>query len=268
VLERFGLPEPELLESGVGRQLILVDHNEVAQAVEGVRQADILEVWEHHRIGDLHLARPIVFHCEPVGATATLIAEQFRVNEIAIPPDVAGALLAGILSDTLVLVSPTTVRKDRQMAERLARLAGVEVPAFGAELLAARGDLSGISVAALVDSDLKEFGFGGERVVIAQVESVDPGPVFERHAALRAELDQRVGNAGPALIVFMATDVTRRGSHVWCAGPRSDRLERALGRPVPPDGAWIDGLMSRKKQLVPALEQAFAAGPPAREVPR
>lgn len=262
VLARFNLQQPVLLERAAGCKLILVDHNEVAQAVDGAEQAEIVEIWEHHRIGDLHLARPIVFHCEPVGATATLVAEQFRLNDIPLPPEIAGALLAAILSDTLVLVSPTTVPKDRQMAVQLARAAGVEVATFGAELMAARGDLAGQSVPDLVDGDLKEFTFAGERVAIAQVESSDLGPLFRRSTALRDELGHRVGAGQLALMVFIATDVGRRGSHLWCAGGRTDMLERALGRPVPADGTWIDGLMSRKKQLVPALEKAFTASPP------
>lgn len=257
-LARFGLPEPRLLESGAGRRLILVDHNEVAQAVAGVEQADIVEIWEHHRIGDLHLARPIVFHCEPVGATATLIAEQFLLNDVTLPADIAGALLAGILSDTLGLVSPTTARKDRQMARQLAALAGVDVDRFAAELLAARGDLAARPVTDLVEGDLKEFLFAGQRVMVAQIESFDLGSLFTRSADVQRELERRAGSAGLALMVLMATDVGRRGSHLWFAGPRADLLGQAIGQPPAPGGIWVDGLMSRKQQLVPALERAFA----------
>jgi manganese-dependent inorganic pyrophosphatase len=135
VLERFSVPPPELLERGTGRRLILVDHNEVAQALDDVRHATILEVWEHHRVGDLDVPEPIVFHCEPVGATATLIAEQYFLHEVEPPPDIAALLLAAILSDTLVFASPTCSGKDREMARRLGAIAGVDAAALGRDLI-------------------------------------------------------------------------------------------------------------------------------------
>ena len=180
VLERFGLPAPDLLTEGRGRQLILVDHNEVAQALHDVRDATILEVWEHHRIGDLDIPRPIVFHCEPVGATATLIAEQFLVNDVALPPAIAAALLCAILSDTLVFASPTCSDKDRRMARRLEAIAGVDAVTLGRELMEARGDLAARSASDIIEADFKEFDLAGHQVGIAQVEAPDVSRILAR----------------------------------------------------------------------------------------
>ena len=176
VLDRFALPAPALVTDGRGLQLVLVDHNEVAQAIDHVRDASVLEVWEHHRIGDLDIPRPIVFHCEPVGATATLIAEQFLVNDVEMPPAIAAALLSAILSDTLVFASPTCSDKDRRMARRLAAIAGVDAATLGDDLMRARGDLSLRPAADIIDADFKEFDLAGHRIGIAQVEASTARP--------------------------------------------------------------------------------------------
>ncbi len=258
VLDRFALPVPELLTSGTGRRLILVDHNEVAQAVDDIAHATVAEVWEHHRVGDLHLPQPIVFHCEPVGATATLIAEQFYLHDLEPPPAIAGALLAAILSDTLVFASPTCVDKDRDMARRLEPIAGVEATELGRALMAARGDVSARTAADLVEADFKEFDMAGHRVGIAQIEVPDATPLVARRQEFAAELARVGAEKGLALVVLLVTDITRKGSHVWCAGDLLEAVERAFGTRLVDGAAYLDGCMSRKKQVVPPLERALA----------
>jgi manganese-dependent inorganic pyrophosphatase len=259
VLERFSLPEPDLLTTATGRRLILVDHNEVAQALDDIRHGTVLEVWEHHRIGDLQIPSPITFHCEPVGATATLIAEQFFLHDIEPPPPIAGALLAAILSDTLVLASPTTSNKDRRMAPRLAALAGVEVAEFGAELMAARGDIATRSARDLVEADFKAFNFGGNLVGIAQVEVPDTRPLLMRHVELLEAMRQVKVEQNLCLVILIGTDITRKGSYLWVVGEVSDVVARAFKCALSDEGTFLEGLMSRKKQVVPVLEAAFTA---------
>lgn len=258
VLERFALPEPDLLTSASGRRLILVDHNEVAQALDDIHDGTVLEVWEHHRIGDLQIPSPITFHCEPVGATATLIAEQFFMHDIEPPPPIAGALLAAILSDTLVLVSPATSKKDRRMARRLAALAGVDVAEFGAELMAARGDVATRSARDLVEADFKAFNFSGNRVGIAQVEVPDARALVARRAELRAAMEKMRLQQDLRLVILIGTDISREGSHLWAVGEKLDVVERAFHCTLVDEGAFLEGCMSRKKQIVPVLETAFA----------
>ncbi len=258
VLARFSLPEPELLTNATGRKLILVDHNEVAQALDDIRHASVLEVWEHHRIGDLQIPSPITFHCEPVGATATLIAEQFFLHDIVPPPSIAGALLAAILSDTLVLTSPTTSSKDRRMAPRLAALAGVQVPEFGAELMAARGDIATRSARELIEADFKVFNFSGHRVGIAQVEAPDARPLLARRAQLLEIMEQVRHEQNLRQVILVGTDITRKGSHLWAVGDGLGEVERALHCTLNERDIFLEGCMSRKKQIVPALETTFA----------
>ncbi len=258
VLARFGLPEPELITSGAGRRLILVDHNEVAQAVDDIGHATILEVWEHHRVGDLHVPQPIVFHCEPVGATATLIAEQYFLHDLVPPPSIAGALLAAILSDTLVFASPSCVDKDREMARRLEAAAGVDAVALGRDLMAARGAAGGRSAADLIDADFKTFEMAGQPVGIAQIETTDPAPVLARQPEFMAELRRLRAEKGLVLLVLLVTDIGRKGSHIWATGDRLEAVEHALGVRFIDGAAYLDGCMSRKKQVVPPLERALA----------
>jgi manganese-dependent inorganic pyrophosphatase len=258
VLDRFSLPPPELLTRATGRRLILVDHNEVAQALDDIQHATVLEVWEHHRIGDLDIPRPIVFHCEPVGAAATLIAEQYFLHELVPPPAIAGALLAAILSDTLAFTSPTCSEKDRRMARRLAQLAGVDAEALGRDLLQARSDVTGRSVEDLVEADFKEFELAGRRVGIAQIETLDAAPLVARRDEFLRELRRVRERKGLLQVLLLVTDIGKRGSHVWFAGDRRDIAERAFGARFADDALYLDGCMSRKKQVVPPLEQAFA----------
>lgn len=259
VLDRFSLPEPDLLTSATGLRLILVDHNEVAQALDDIRHGTVLEVWEHHRIGDLQIPSPITFHCEPVGATATLIAEQFSLHEIEPPPAIAGALLAAILSDTLVLASPTTSNKDRRMAKRLAALAGVDVAEFGAEIMAARGDIATRSARDLIEADFKAFNFSGHRVGIAQVEVLDARPLVARREELLQTMEQVRGEQQLRLMLLIGTDITRKGSHLWAAGQDLAMVEKAFHCSLQDKDVFLEGCMSRKKQIVPALEAAFAS---------
>jgi manganese-dependent inorganic pyrophosphatase len=259
VLERLALPTPELLTRATGRQLILVDHNEVAQALDDIEHATILEVWEHHRIGDLDIAQPIVFHCEPVGATATLVAEQYLFHGIVPPADIAALLLAAILSDTLVFASPTTSEKDRETARRLEAIAGVDAAQLGRDLMAARGDVAGRAASDLIEADFKEFELGGQRIGIAQIEILDAAPLLPRRHELVAELRRARETKHLLQAILMVTDIGKQGSHLWFAGERRDVLERALGIRLVDDGTYLPGCMSRKKQVVPPLERAFVS---------
>lgn len=261
VLRHFGVPEPECLEDATGLDLILVDHNERSQALPHIERANILEIWEHHRLGDLRPSVPIVFHCEPVGATATLIGEQYRLHGIEPSRAMAGMLLAAIWSDTVNLRSPTTTDKDRKMATRLEPLAGVDT-GFGDEMLRLRADAAlQRSASDLIREDYKEFEFTAGRVGVGQVEVPDVGLLAPRRAEIREQMRALRESAGLLQLILMVTDVTAGASDLWVEGEGLERFERAVG-PLSDGMVHIPGCMSRKKQVVPLLDQAFS-GPDA-----
>ena len=258
VLEHFGVPVPELLEDAAGLKLILVDHNERAQALPHIERAHILEVWEHHRIGDLHTPEPIVFHSEPLGATATLIGEQYRLHGIEPSPAMAGMLLAAIWSDTVNLRSPTTSEKDRRLAAWLEPIAGVDA-SFGETMLRLKTTSAATRAPAeLLREDYKEFQFDVGRVGISQVEVMDADVLAPRKAEIMSEMRALRETAGLTQAILMITDVHACASELWVVGDRIDLFARALG-PLRDGAATLPGVMSRKQQVVPLLEQAFAA---------
>lgn len=259
VLSYFDVPVPELLTNAAGLNLILVDHNEVGQALPNIERANILEIWEHHRIGDLRLPKPIVFHCEPVGATATLVGEQYFARGVTPTRAMAGVMVAAILSDTVLFRSPTTSEKDHVVAARLQPLAGVELGAFGQQLRQIKtAAIEGKSAVRIVRDDFKEFQFGGHRVGIAQVEVLRPDAFAGRTQDILREMQAVREAQGLAQVILMITDVEAEASDLWVVGDRVDLFERAFG-PAENSVVHLPGCMSRKKQIVPRLEAVFTA---------
>lgn len=252
-LRYFGVRVPVLLEDATGLRLILVDHNEVGQALPHIDQAEILEVWEHHRIGDLPLTTPIVFHCEPVGATATLIGERYVAREVPPSREMAGVMLAAILSDTLLFRSPTTTERDRAMVAWLAPIAGVDPAAFGHRMLEIKAAaFEHQDPTELVRNDFKEFELGGRRVGIAQVEVLHPAVLAAHKADIVREMRAVRDARGLSQLILMLTDVEATESDLWFVGEDPELFEQAFG-PLDDDTIHLPGVISRKKQVLPRL---------------
>jgi manganese-dependent inorganic pyrophosphatase len=233
-------------------RLILVDHNELSQAVAGADEAEIVAVLDHHRLGNPETAAPISFVVEPVGSTCTLVAEHCRQRNLPPPAGLAGVMLSGILSDTLRFRSPTTVDRDRAAAEWLAGLAGVDAAQYGEELLRASPGLAGRDPGEIVDADRKRYEMGGKSISIAQVEVTGFQALPETRGPLLEALDARRQREGLALICLMVTDVVSVRSCLLCRG--EPRILVALPFPRSGDAEWdLGGMVSRKKQLVPVL---------------
>lgn len=257
VLRRFGVDAPELLTDASGLDLVLVDHNEVGQALPHIERANILEVWEHHRIGDLRLPNPILFHCEPVGATATLIAELYSAHGVTPTREMAGIMLASILSDTVLFRSPTTTEKDRAIAARLSALAGVAPDELGGEMLRIKAaDSERKSATQIVRDDLKVFELGDMRIGVAQVEVARAGAFLERKGEILREMRALRESSALTQMILMITDVEAKASDLWFVGERADVFEQAFGR-LSDDAVHLPGCMSRKKQVVPRLQTAI-----------
>lgn len=261
VLRHFDVPVPELLTDATGLRLILVDHNEVGQALPHIDRAEILEVWEHHRVGDLPLPQPIFFHCEPVGATATLIAEQYVARGVRPTRAMAGIMLASILSDTVAFRSPTTTDKDRVVAARLAPIAGIEPTAFGHLMLEIKvGSSEQLSAREVVSRDFKQFTLGGQRIGISQIEVMRPDAFATKRTDILRSMRAHREALGLTQLILMITDVGAQGSELWFVGERPELIERAFGR-LEGGAVHLPGVMSRKKQVVPLLAAVLGGAP-------
>ncbi len=256
VLERFGFSEPVLLENGAGKKIILVDHNEESQSIDGYAEADIVEVIDHHKI-NFRCSEPILYHSEPLGSTATIIAEMFLSSLEEVDKGVAGLLLSAILSDTVVFRSVTTTDRDIEVADKLAGFAGIDdVKAFGIEVKKAKSSLEGICARDIIFSDFKDFEFNGSRVGVGQIEVVDNREAVDRGGELIDELEKIKLDEGYDLLVLMVTNIMDEGSELMVVG-LTDRVEAAFNSKVEDNRVYLKGVMSRKKQVVPQLEGVF-----------
>jgi manganese-dependent inorganic pyrophosphatase len=238
-------------------RLILVDHNELSQAVAGAEEAEILAVLDHHRLGNPPTAAPIPFVVEPVGSTCTLVAEHCRKGNLEPPPGLAGMMLSGILSDTLIFRSPTTTERDRAIAAWLAPLAGVDAQVYGEELLRAAPGLAARDARDILDGDRKKYAIGGRSVSIAQVEVTGFQELPDCRAALLQALEDQRLREGLALAGLMITDVVTGRSRLLARG--NPPILVALPFTRTSDGEWdLRELVSRKKQLIPALYNVLA----------
>ena len=237
-------------------RLILVDHNELSQAVTGAEEAEIVGVLDHHRLGNPPTAAPIPFLVDPVGSTSTLVAEQCRVKRKTPPRPIAGMLLSGILSDTLIFRSPTTSDRDRVIAEWLASLCQIDAYLFGEELLHASPGIASRTADAILDGDRKEYDMGSAKVSISQVEVTGMQELPSRRDELFAAMDERRDREALDLICLMVTDVVTGTSLLLVRG--EERLVSALPfSHTGEDEFDLHDIVSRKKQLAPALQSAI-----------
>jgi len=243
------------------RKVVMVDHNELGQAVPGLEDAEIVEVLDHHRLDTMPTAMPIRFLIEPVGCCATLVAERGLERGLTFPAPIAGLLLCAILSDTLVFRSPTTTERDRAAAGKLAAMAGLSgetaIYDLGEAMLAAGAGMGGRVAAEMINADLKFYEVGGGRVGIAQVETANLSEIADHLAALRSALEDLSQTRELAMSMLMVTDVVRGNSRLIVAAP--SRLIASLPYVRLDDGTLdAPGLVSRKKQLLPVVLGALS----------
>ena len=241
------------------RRIILVDHNEATQAVEGFDQAEILEIIDHHRIGSLETSGPVYFRNQPVGCTATIITQMYDENGVEIPPQIAGLLLAAILSDTLVFRSPTCTPLDEALAKRLAKIAGVEIDEFASEMFEAGEKLDGKTAEEVFLQDFKVFMCGDIRFGVAQGSYMTRKNLLAAEALLQPYLEEARNKQNVEDIYMLLTDVPKEESVVISDGRyASEVLSDGFETQPAEDGSFtLPGVVSRKKQFIPALMTAY-----------
>ena len=245
--------------TGDHKKMILVDHNERGQAVEGIEEAEILEVVDHHRVADFQTVGPLQFRAEPLGCTCTIIAKMYKEQGVEIPKNVAGLMLGAIISDTLLFRSPTCTKTDKEIALELAKIAGVDAEEFGLAMFKAGTSLVGKSIEEIYNQDYKAFNIGDAKVGIAQVNTMD----IDGFAPLKAEMLEYMENLcvenGFDTAVLLLTDVINATSEVFVAGSHPEYVENAFNVQLVEHQANLPGVISRKKQVVPAITRAINA---------
>lgn len=261
-LDYFGVTAPRVVESAKAEgvsQVILTDHNEFQQSIADIREVEVAAVIDHHRVANFETANPLYMRLEPVGSASSIVYRAFKENGVTPPKEVAGLLLSGLISDTLLLKSPTTHATDPQVAAELAEIAGVNLEEYGLALLKAGTNLVSKSAEELIDIDAKTFGLNGNDVRVAQVNTVDIAEVLERQAEIEAAMTAASAANGYSDFVLMITDIVNSNSEILALGSNMDKVEAAFNFKLENNHAFLAGAVSRKKQVVPQLTEAFNA---------
>jgi len=237
--------------------VILVDHNEFQQSVDNIRDVHIIEVIDHHRVANFETKDPLYFRAEPVGCTATILYKMYNESGVDIPKDIAGLMLSAIISDSLLLKSPTCTDEDVRVARKLEDIAGVSLETYGFNMLQAGADLSDKTTDELLSMDAKSFTMGGRQVEIAQVNAVDIKQVYESQEEFEKEINQLIKTKDLSLFLLVVTDIINNNSEVLALGDGQDNVEEAFNVKLDNNRALLEGVVSRKKQIVTALTDAF-----------
>ncbi len=250
VLSEHGIEAPRLIESvAEGQQVILVDHNELLQSADGLDAAEIVEIVDHHRLGGLVTAQPLRFNAKPVGSTAAIVAREFEIEGVKMPEGIAALLLGAMLTDTVIMKSPTTTAFDRDIIARTAAALGVDPVKFGMDIFKCRSNPAELPVDKLVNADAKEFELSnGNKVYIGQFETVDLQAVLGREAEIREAIKALVAEKGYQFVLFFATDILAEGSQFICEGD-TQFVSDVFGVDLNGVSAWMPGVLSRKKQV-------------------
>ena len=253
-LNYFKVEAPKLIEKvDEGQEVILVDHNEFTQSVEGIEKAKILAVVDHHRINNFQTSEPLFYYAQPVGCTATVLFELYKSNDVDIEPQIAGLMLSAIISDTLLLKSPTTTDKDKKAVEELAKLANVDISKYGLEMLKAGTNLDKYTEEELINLDAKTMEKEGIKYIIAQVNTVSIPDVLKRKEKIEQEINKEITSKGLSLFVFVITDIVNSNSTAIVLGDRTDAISKTYE--IKDNLAQMPGVVSRKKQVLPLVEK-------------
>ena len=234
------------------QKVILVDHNNLAQSVDGIEEADILEIIDHHNLGAIGTSVPINFRSKPVGCTSTMLYDLFVEEKVSIPKNIAGLMLSAILSDTLLLTSPTTTEDDRFAAVKLANIAKVDIDTYGLEMLKAASSIAGKSVAELINMDLKTYSVDNKTLGISQIMTMDFDTIKENIDEFINKLNEMV-NTNYSIVVIFITDIIKNGSYVLYNTKSADIIADSFGIKNIHQGVFLPKMVSRKKQILPAI---------------
>jgi manganese-dependent inorganic pyrophosphatase len=259
ILEKFGVAAPEVKTSFAGESVYLVDHSDLAQSPDDLAEATVLGIVDHHKLGDVTTSEPLECWIRPVGCTGTIVKEMFDANGVEIPKDLAGLMLCAILSDTVIFKSPTCTDKDKEAVAELAKIAGVDdVVALGIEMFNVKSAVAGTSIRDLVMRDYKDFNMGGNKIGVGQLEVVDLSIFDDIKADLMKDIGVLKEEGSRHTVLLLLTDIMKEGSELLIASDDNAIIEKAFAGQSADNKMWLEGVLSRKKQVVPNLEKVFA----------
>ena len=235
------------------KKVILVDHNEFQQSVEGIEEADILEVVDHHKIGNIGTNMPINFRNMPVGSTNTILYLMYRENGVVIPKDIAGLMLSGIISDTLLLKSPTTTEIDRTALNELSRIAEVDPEKYGMEMFKAGSSLKGKTKEEILYTDFKNFEVNYQKIGVGQVYTMDIQEFLSEKDSYVQLINKVAVQNDYSIVALFVTDIIKNGSYVFFNDNSKETLATAFDFSDLDQGFYLDGVVSRKKQMIPNI---------------
>ena len=257
-LNYFKVPAPPLVKAFEEKQhVILVDHNESKQAIDGLEKAEIIEIIDHHRLGGISTEKPLFIHFEPIGSTATLVANMYWQHQFEIPKDISGLLLSAIISDTVLFRSSTSTAKDRATAVKLAAIADVNIQKYGLEMLTAGADVSDQTPDQIVGNDLKVFEVQGKMISISQVEVMSSGELLAQKEQLLQALEKLRATARYEASFLMVTNIMEESTHLLFQGNADDIVWKAFGKKTEHHEVFLPNVMSRKNQVAPPILAAL-----------
>jgi len=241
------------LLKGLRKKVVLVDHNERGQSIPGIEEADILEIVDHHRVADIQTVGPLLFRGEPLGSTATIVTRMFEEQDVEMPSHIAGLLLGAVVSDTLLFKSPTCTPVDTKIAKKLAKIAGVDIQEFAMEMFKAGTSLVGKTVDEIFNQDFKKFSFDNLQVGVAQVNSMDIEGFLPYKKDMLDYMNKFAEDNNLEFTLLLLTDIINANSEIFVGGPRPELVEKAFNVQLTDRQGTLVGVISRKKQVVPAI---------------
>ena len=261
VLDYFNEPAPRVIKTASNEvdAVMLIDHNEAQQSVADIKDVQVTHVVDHHRIANFETSAPLYYHAEPLGCSSTIILKEFKQHGVEVPANIAGMMLSAIISDTLLLKSPTTTDEDVAAVKELAKIAGVDYEKYGLDMLKAGTNLASKSDETLISQAAKSFDMNGTQVRVDQINTVDLNEVFDREDGLRAAIEKQNKENGYDLFLLMVTNILNSDTRLLVVGEPQSVVEQAFGKKLEDNKMDLPGVVSRKKQIVPPLEAAFNA---------
>ncbi|SFV58485.1 Manganese-dependent inorganic pyrophosphatase [hydrothermal vent metagenome] len=259
VLEKFGFEAPQLKTSYAGEHVYLIDFMERSQSPEDIDDATILGIVDHHKLGDLTTKTPLEMWVRPIGCSNTIVKQMFDYYKVDIPKDLAGMMLCAILSDTVIFKSPTCTKEDTKACKELADIAGIEdYKTVGMEMFIVKSDVLNATPRELVTRDFKDFNMGGNSIGVGQLEVVDLSVFDKMKADLFEDMKKLKEEGGRHSVLLMLTDIMKVGTQLLVVSDEPEKIEHAFNIKLENGEVWLDGVMSRKKQIIPFLEKQFS----------